>query len=377
MITAVILGTHTMGLGVIRALGSQNVPITTVTYDRERDFGFTSRYVKEKLFSPDPEKNGQQFIDFLLDSASHLRGSFLVPVSDATLEVVSRHKTDLEKDYIVACTEWDITKLYLEKKYTYRMAETLGILAPKTIFPLSSAEVEEYGQSVKYPCLVKPCKSHNYLTVFKRKMVKVNNLEEMISAYTQASNAGLEVVIQEFIPGDDYCGANYNSYFVNGEARIEFTATKIRSAPPELGSPCVVLSKKIPEVFESGRKILKAMGFYGYSCTEFKRDPRDGLYKLMEVNGRHNLSTSLAVRCGINFPWLHYKHLVLGEEPTWCDFKEDIYWIDLERDLAFGLKNIQSSSLQNYARPYFSNHIYAVLDTNDLNPFLKRWKLLR
>ena len=52
----------------------------------------------------------------------------------------------------------------------------------------------------------------------------------------------------------------------------------------------MVLSEHVPEVIEPGRKILQAMGFYGYACTEFKRDPRDGSHKLMEVNGRHNLS---------------------------------------------------------------------------------------
>jgi hypothetical protein len=97
----------------------------------------------------------------------------------------------------------------------------------------------------------------------------------------------------------------------------------------------------------------------------------------MEVNGRHNLSTLLAVRCGINFPWLHYKHLVMGEEPGFCnDFQEEIYWIDLERDLAYGLRNIKSSSLQDFARPYFSRHIYAVLDFKDPKPFFKRVQLL-
>jgi predicted ATP-grasp superfamily ATP-dependent carboligase len=129
----------------------------------------------------------------------------------------------------------------------------------------------------------------------------------MIAVYQQAAQSGLEVVLQEFIPGDDSLGVNYNSYFWDGEAIIEFTAEKLRNAPPRFGSPRVIMSKDMPEVIAPGRKILQAMGFHGFSCTEFKKDPRDDVYKLMEVNGRHNLSSQLAVSCGINFPWVHYK----------------------------------------------------------------------
>ena len=36
----------------------------------------------------------------------------------------------------------------------------------------------------------------------------------------------------------------------------------------------MVRSEWIPEVVEYGRRMLRAAKFSGYSCTEFKRDPR-------------------------------------------------------------------------------------------------------
>jgi D-aspartate ligase len=70
--------------------------------------------------------------------------------------------------------------------------------------------------------------------------------------------------------------------------------------------PSVVISKDINGVIESGRKILQASSYDGYSCTEFKKDIRDGKYKLMEINGRHNHSALLSIRCGINFLLIEY-----------------------------------------------------------------------
>jgi len=94
----------------------------------------------------------------------------------------------------------------------------------------------------------------------------------------------------------------------------------------------------------------------------------------MEVNGRHNLSTLLAVNCGINFPWLQYKHLVDNEPPTSLDFKTGIYWVDITRDVGYSLMNLKQEkySLKQYLRPYFKPHVFAIFDLQDIRPFIRR-----
>lgn len=372
---AIVIGAHTMGLGVIRALGSKGVPVVAVYYDQTRDMGYVSRYVKESIYAPHPEKNKNEFIDLLVTCSRRFGGSLLIPVSDESLVAVSQHKPLLEQHFTVACTEWEITKKFIDKKYTYALADSLGIPAPKTIMPQSEPDVEKYAQEIEYPCLIKPCQSHRYFEVFNRKMIKAYSFDQMIAAYRQANQAGLEVMFQEFIPGSDSTVVNYNSYFWGSQPLVEFTAQQVRKAPPELGSPRVVLSKDIPEVLEPGRKILGALGFYGYACTEFKKDERTGIYKLMEVNGRHNLSTLLAVRCGINFPWLHYQHLMEGKLPAAHEYEKGIYWIDIPREVLFGARYVASErySPVQYLRPYLNRHVFAIFDRHDPKPFIKRW----
>ncbi|GAG81148.1 unnamed protein product, partial [marine sediment metagenome] len=256
---------------------------------------------------------------------------------------------------------------------TYALADAIGVPAPKTIVPKSLEDVEKYGKTIEYPCLVKPTLSHYYYKKFNKKMVRVYNIDQMLGAYRQASDAGLEIMLQEIIPGNDTLGVNYNSYFWENQPLVEFTAQQVRNAPPIFGSPCVAVSKNIPEVIEPGRKILRAMGFYGYSCTEFKKDPRDGVYKLMEVNGRHNLSTLLAVRCGINFPWIHYKHYIENELPQSMEYQYETYWIDIMRDASNSISYIKESrSIIQFLRPYISSHIFAILDFSDIRPFTQR-----
>lgn len=364
-----------MGLGVIRALGMMDVPVVAVYYDRHKDMGYVSKYVKHKIYAPHPERAEDEFLELLVECASRFGGGLLIPVSDETLVTVARHRDLLARHYVVACTEWDITRRFIDKKHTYALADAVGVAAPKTLVPQSLDDVERYGKTIEYPCLVKPCQSHLFFAHFGRKMVPVGNLEQMLAIYQQAVEAGLEVMLEEIIPGEDTHVVNYNSYFWDGQPLVEFTAQHVRKAPPEFGSPCVAVSKRIPEVIEPGRRILRAMGFYGYSCTEFKKDPRDGVYKLMEINGRHNLSTLLAVHCGINFPWLHYRHLIDGIVPKQTRFREDFFWIDIERDLPLIPQRIfkQKESISQILLPYLNPHVFAVYDSQDLKPIIKRY----
>jgi D-aspartate ligase len=370
-IPIVIVGAHTVGLGLIRALYELDVPQILMYYD-PKDMGYVSRYATEKLKVPHPELEEDAFINYLLDYGSRCEKSLLIPASDAALYAVSKYKHQLDHCFIVACTDWEITRLYLDKQYTYALADKIGVPAPRTVVPRSIEEVEQYGRTIEFPCLVKPCQSHRYFNVFRRKMLRVNNLNGMVNAYQEAADLGLEVMLQEIIPGDASCGVNYNSYFWDGQPLVEFTARKVRNAPPDFGSPCVAKSEMVNEVLELGQKILRAMGFYGYSCTEFKQDPRDGIYKLMEVNGRHNLSLMLAVCCGLNFPELHYRHLVLGEPPCSAGYTTDMYWIDLTRDIAYHGNEFFGKSFSNFMAPYTHKHIFAIFNLKDLKPFIKR-----
>ena len=100
-------------------------------------------------------------------------------------------------------------------------------------------------------------------------MFEVKNDEHLYTSFNRASEAGLEVMIQELIPGDDTYGVNYNSYFWDGSPVAEFTAEKVRVHPPKFGSPRVLLSKRIPEIIEPSRTILKELGFSGLFATVF------------------------------------------------------------------------------------------------------------
>jgi D-aspartate ligase len=374
MTPAIVVSGATHGLGVVRSLGRQGVPVTVVSYDK-RDIAPSSRFVRDVLRAPHPDKDEAAFLKVLLEAGHRSPGSLLIPASDAALSAVAAHRTSLEDaGLIVACDGPEVIETLLNKAKTFALARSAGVPGPTTFAPADEADVRRFSESAEFPAVLKPELSHLYRRLIGVKWTRVESPEEAVRAYAVARSHSLEVVLQELIPGDEQCGAVYNSYFWNGEPLVEFTSRKIRNSPPETGSPSVVVSEWMPEVAEQGRRLLRAANFSGYSCTEFKRDPRDGEYKVMEVNARHNLSSLLATRCGINFPWLQYQHLVHGQVPAQRDYEQGIYWIDVTRDvqnLAHYLRR-PGYSLGEFLRPYRGSRIFAVLDRHDVGPAAAR-----
>lgn len=184
----------------------------------------------------------------------------------------------------------------------------------------------------------------------------------------------MEVLIQEFIPGDDTAGVNYNAYMHDGEPLIACMAQKVRLSPPQTGRPRVLVSRDIPEIATAARTILDGLGVHGFACTEFKQDARDGIYKLMEVNGRPNLSTALSVRCGVNFPTIIYEHLMEARLPTPAPWRTGLYWVDGLSDALHSARHLRAErSLPPFLlRPYLRPHVWATLELRDVRPFAAR-----
>ncbi|MRR07086.1 MAG: hypothetical protein EG828_09100 [Deltaproteobacteria bacterium] len=370
---ALVIYTHIVGLAVIRALGKMNVPVHALNYS-ENEMGLYSKYVQGRVPVPDPRKSEADFISRLLELSQEFKGSLLIPTDDYTVVVLSKNKALLQPHYVVAVEDWEIVKKMIEKQFTYEFARSLGIPAPLTFVAESLAQVRSFLDQVTYPCLIKPCEGHTFFDHFKVKMFRIENEDELFARYSQIEPLGFKVMIQELIPGDDTQGVNYNSYFVDGAPIAEFTAKKVRLEPPFLGSPRVLVSKAIPEILEDGRLLLKKMNYSGFSCMEFKKDQRNGVYKLMEINCRNNLSGLLAVTCGINFPWIQYRHLMYDEINRAASFKENVYWIDFDKDLLrfFISRKEEGYSLKEYLLPYCKEKVFAISSLHDPLPYIMR-----
>lgn len=369
-----VLSGHTIALGVVRSFGPYGIPIYLVSYDK-KDMAQKSRYLTKTFYLPHPEKSAEKFIAGLIEISKEIGKAIVFAADDPTLVTLSKNRDILKNYFIVPTQDWSVIRKLINKNETYSIAENIGVPVPKTIYPDNqSIPLRELVKDFKFPCLLKPVQSHTYYDVFKSKMAIVNNVEELSAKFDVCHSQNIDVTIQEIIVGETCQGLNFNSLFYNGKIKQGFTAYKVRMTDNDYGIPVVVRSKAIvQELWDYSEKILKAIGYEGYSCIEYKLDERDGIYKLLEVNGRYNRSSMLSVRTGINFPWIQYNYLIHNKDFVHLDYKKNYYYVDEFKDIQVNIKSIFTGkrNLIEFIKPYISKNVYAIFSIKDIKPFIK------
>lgn len=371
---AIVVCCSKAGLAVVRSLGAHGIRVIGVWYGRTR-LAASSRFVKSRYQAPDPDQDASGFTDFLLSLSSSLSGAVLFPTDDASLLALSRYKERLAGQYHVVAEDWPVVRQLLTKLSTYELATRYGVPCPLVQKIDNAADAAAFARDVGFPCLIKPSVGHTFFARYRAKMVLVHTLDELKDWISRLGEYSDELMLSEYIPGDDTSGVNYNSYYSGGRPFCEFTARKVRLKPERIGFPTVVKSCRVSEVLEHGRTMLETIRYRGFSCMEFKRDRRDGSYKLMEINARHNFSGMLALRCGLDFPYLSYADAIGAALPSPpADWPRDIFWIDEERDakgLASSARHGPRAALA-YAKPYLRKRVFAVFSSRDPLPSFRQ-----
>jgi D-aspartate ligase len=372
LVPAIVAGCSKAGLAIIRALGSHNVPIVGVGYGRGQ-IGLGSRFVRERVRSPDPAMDEAGFLDCLQAVAERWAGAVLFPSDDGSLVTLSRNKPLLSRNFRVVAERWHLVRSLIDKQHTYEVARFVGVPCPRLQLVRDVADARAFAREIGFPCLLKPTVGHLFFKAFARKMLMAHSPDELERGLQAVRDYPGEVMLCEFIPGPDTCSANYNSFCVAGQPVQEFTAQKVRMSPTSIGFPTVVHSQHMPAVLSVGRRMAAALGYDGFSCMEFKLDSRDGAYKLMEVNGRHNYSGQLASACGIDFPLLSYLAAQNVSLPVVQSELPELFWIDEERDIRGALRVMlrRNSAVRAYFEPYRRPNVYAVFSRSDPMPSLR------
>lgn len=371
---AIVIGHGVSNLGVIRSLGLEGFQIVAYYYDKT-DFGHVSKFVHERVKVPHPREEEDKFIKVLLKDSDRRPGALIIDTDDNVTVSISKNKHKLNKYYTIGAPDWGPLGKFIQKQETYRLAHRFKVPYPKTFFPTTSDDLRELKDKAEYPCILKPNISHEFLSKFRSKNFIVHNYDELISKFNVCLESGHKVMVQEIIPGPPSKLYNLTVYMNSrGYVNACFLRIKIRQDPPQFGVTRVGISiSRIRELERFTELLLKEVGFKGIATAEYKQDPRDNQFKLLEVNPRTTRSNWHATYCGVNFPWIMYKDLTEGIQIPSNGYKEGIYWIDLSADIynyIFGLKG-KTNKLRDYLKPYLSkNKTFAVLSIGDIKPFL-------
>ena len=371
----IVIGCYVPGVAVVRALANKGVYLVAMTYSGN-DIAHLSKYVSESVRIPNPEKEVEQFIDFLISNGDRWQGALILETADHTAVPLSKYKSELSNYYKIVTPDWSILSQFIQKEQTYALAQACDIPHPESFTSTSLESLEKIIAKITFPCILKPQRSHDFVNRFKVKNFEVNNDAELISKFKLCLEAEQPVIIQEIIPGPDSNLYKLQGYInTRGEMVAKFFHRKVRQNPPRFGVMRVGIStERDPEVEQLTERILGHVGYRGYFSIEFKKDLRDNKLKLTENNCRMPRSGCLAIASGVNFPWIIYLDLVKNQQIDVLNYKKGVYWIELYADISNSIinHNKEDIGLRDYLRPYLArDKTFAVFDIHDMKPFLK------
>lgn len=151
-----------------------------------------------------------------------------------------------------------------------------------------------------------------------------------------------------------------------------------RQHPPEFGrASTYVETIELPILEELSERFLRAINYYGLVELEYKLDPRDGQYRLLDVNGRTWGYNSLGCAAGVDFPYLLFADQT-GAPVQSCRGKAGVSWIRLVTDVPTGVMEILKGRQDwlAYLRSVKGYNVEAVFSGEDLLPGLAELALL-
>ncbi|MCG8604776.1 ATP-grasp domain-containing protein [bacterium] len=346
-------------IAIIRSLGGKGYRVIAAD-SSHRSLGFRSRHAHEKVVYPTPEQHPDEFCNFMLETVASRGVDLIIPVTDLTIQPLSRVRHQFEQKIKLAIPENELLAQVTDKDRTVQLARKLGVPVPQTFTVNTAQEALQQAESLGWPVVLKPQMSRLLRDGEKIEKFSVTyaggpeDLEEKMKEL----EGRCSVLLQRYLKG---AGHGVELLMRDGQPIAAFQHLRLREVPITGGPSCYRESVKLHEdLYDYSVRILGELRWTGLAMVEFKVG--DDRAELMEINGRVWGSLPLAVSSGVDFPALLTEVYLNGKDaiPTNLDsnYRVGLKCRDLGRDLMW---------------------MFSVLTRKQKYPFLElphRWKAI-
>jgi len=374
---AVVIGGGCQGLGIARSLGRHGIPVCLV--DDEISIARASRFVKDAIRVRDL-RTEQALLDALALAHSRLclSGWVLYPTREENIASIAANRDVLQRDFRVPTPELASIRHAWDKREVYGLAERLSIPVPRTWFPRSEKDLAAI--EVDGPVILKPAIKEHFFYATHAKAWRADTTAELLAAFRRATEImpASEVIVQEMIPGGGEQQYAYCAFFRDGGPVASMTVRRRRQHPSDFGiASTYVETISLAELDKPSCRFLAAIDYYGLVELEYKRDPRDGVCKLLDVNARTWGYLSLGGPAGVDFPYLLFRDQI-GAPAEEAYARAGVRWIRLATDVPNALRDIRAGRLRpgEYLRSLRGLNTEAVFSIKDPLPGLYEIALL-
>ena len=312
----VLLGSDANVYGMARSFYQQYGVVSAAVCKARLVATANSRLVHIAVVEPELEDDAvfeKTLIDFA--KAHSDKPLVLVSCADGYTILLGRHREALRPYYHFACPPVETVLALDIKDNFYRACQAHGLSYPKTA-TCTAVDYRTVKLPFDFPVIIKASNSMAYWNCsfpHKKKVFLANDRAEFdaITAAIYGSSYQDDLILQEYIPGDDncmrvlnaYCGLDHKvSLLALGRPLLE------EQTPEGIGNYAAILSG--PDVndtalLEKMRAFLEDVQWEGFANFDMKYDARTGEYKLFEMNPRQGRSSYFVTAAGYNLAqWL-------------------------------------------------------------------------
>ncbi|MCW4016290.1 MAG: ATP-grasp domain-containing protein [Candidatus Bathyarchaeota archaeon] len=341
-------GHNPVVLPILRSLGKRKVD-TAIMSSYSLSVSRFSKYCKRQVLVPSTsfEKEYACAVEKIVKKTKF---DLLFPIFEWSLLPISKNRDRISPYVNLPIARHDSILKCFDKRSTMKLATEHSVPIPQTFFvDNSTAKLNKISQEITYPCIVKPRWSMVWGNgrAYHRRGGLVNSPAELIATYNSIHQYFPYPLIQEYVPGTNFSVATvYN----NGKPRAFCCIKVTRAWPPEGGNSCyretVPLTNNLRKYSET---LLKALDWHGIAELEFRVDSRDNIPKLLEINPRFWGSLSVAVKAGVDFPYLLYQIAMDGDVKGVFNYKVGVKGRYFDQDLLYLFSMLKNG---------FTNHIF-------------------
>jgi predicted ATP-grasp superfamily ATP-dependent carboligase len=371
-VPVVIVGLGMTGLGVVRSLAPCGMPLIAVD-TLPRKASARTRLCRKVLVDPGRGESLWEAVERV--GREHPARPVLIPTSDVAVLETSRRRDALEPLFRFRLPDAAQVDVLMDKTAFAAFAEREGLPVPRTFSVSAGRGWERVLDACRFPCLVKPkYRSPAWVAAGLTKVFRAADADDLRGLLARLGRVEDDFVVQEWIPGNDADVFFHLAYYDGAsQPRVAFTGRKLRQWPPLLGSTTLAEAAESAEVDAEARRLFARVGFRGLGSVEFKRDARDGRFKITEATvGRPNLQSEVSTANGVNIVHEAYRELTGAPPAAPARAARNVRWIFVDNDLSSALHYWRRGELTlgAWRRSWRAPRYYADFCWTDPLPFL-------
>jgi predicted ATP-grasp superfamily ATP-dependent carboligase len=321
-----------------------------------------------------PELAEAEQVSFLtrLAMEAGLKRWVLFPTDDEAVGLVGRNHECLSAHFHLTTQPWALLSQVCDKRKLHQLAEKIGIAYPWTFLATSRKDLA--ALKCAFPVIVKPAIRENVNQLTIDKAWRADNPDALLALYDKATvcNSADHVMIQELIPGGGEEQFSFAAVCCDGRAVNWLAARRARQYPMDFGRfSTYVETIDEPQVVEPAIRLLKEIGLSGLVEVEFKRDPRDGRFKILDVNPRVWGWQTLGAKAGVDFAWAAFQ-VAMGKPVPEARGRPGVRWFRMTADLPIVVSEMfhRRLSLREYLKSLREPIQFSVFARDDPLPGL-------